>query len=102
MFYNLLVKDKKSRENYGKKFNEFYITKWKYLQNNYLSNDMERILFFIKFYKKKVFYYSLIKNRCIISARGRFVLAKGHNLTRMQFKKLVSNGFLTGWSKSSW
>lgn len=102
MFYNLLVKDKKSRKNYGKKFNEFYIIKWKFLQNNSLWNDIERIFFFYKFYKKKFYFYSLIKNRCVISSRGRFVLAKGHNLTRMQFKKLASNGFLTGWSKSSW
>lgn len=102
MFYKLLVKDKKLRENYGNKFNEFYIIKWKFLQVPKLWSDIDRILLFAKFYNKKFFYYSIIKNRCIVSSRGRFVLAKGHGLTRMQFKKLASNGFLTGWSRSSW
>lgn len=100
MFYNLNIKDRKLRINYGNRSNEFRILKFKFLMNSLLFSN--RVFFYYKFYNKKIFFYSWIKNRCVISSRGRGVLKKGHNLTRMQFKKLASNGVLTGWSKSSW
>lgn len=100
MFYSLNVRDRKLRDAYSRKFNEFRILKYKFLMNSLLFDN--RISFYYKFYNKKISYYSLIRNRCIISSRGRGVLRKGCHLTRMQFKKLASNGILTGWSKSSW
>lgn len=100
MFNNLVRKDKKNRYLYNK--NEYRILKFKYLLNSFLFKNNDRIFFYYKFYNKKISYYSWIKNRCIISARGRSVLKKGYNLSRLQFKKLVSNGILSGWSKSSW
>lgn len=100
MFNNLVRKDKHYRFLYNR--NEYRIIKFKFILKSLLFNDLERIFFYYKFYNKKIFFYSWIRNRCIVSARGRSVLKKGYNFSRIQFKKLVSNGIFSGWSKSSW
>lgn len=42
-----------------------------------------------------------LKNRCIISGRGRFILSS-FSLSRLMFRKLARDGLIPGLTKSSW
>ena len=44
---------------------------------------------------------TVIKNRCILTARGRGSLSD-FKISRIAFRKLASNGLLLGIRKSSW
>lgn len=42
-----------------------------------------------------------LKNRCILTGRGRFIVGS-FNLSRLMFRKLARDGLLPGITKSSW
>lgn len=42
-----------------------------------------------------------LKNRCILSGRGRFILSS-FSLSRLMIRKLACEGFIPGLRKSSW
>jgi len=44
---------------------------------------------------------SRIKNRCILSGRGRFLIGK-YKLSRLMLRYLARNGVVPGLRKSSW
>ena len=97
---NLVQKDKRKRQNYFKIEKNYSLYKSLY-QNRNLSESM----------RWKAFYYlsvlsqknSLvkIKNRCILTGRGRF-LSRRFRLSRLALQKLARNGKIPGLRKSSW
>lgn len=46
-------------------------------------------------------YRTLIRNRCMLTGRGRSVL-RSYHVSRLTYRKLAVNGLLAGVSKASW
>lgn len=92
------IKDKNQRKEYKK--NELSRRSLKALYNNhYINNDIRASLGILL--HKKPGRSSEIRNRCVLTGRGRGVLRK-FKISRLSFKKLSSQGLIIGIKKSSW
>lgn len=66
------------------------------IKNVIYRDKFYRVLSFRKFKKR-----TLVSNRCSISGRGRGVFVK-FRLSRIQLRKYLSMGLISGWRNSSW
>lgn len=73
--------------------------------NKNISNEFGHLeplyLYIASMNYKRSAYYSKCKLRCFLSGRTRAVLKK-FMLSRMMFKKISLNGYITGLKKASW
>jgi small subunit ribosomal protein S14 len=95
-----LLKDNKQR--YRFKAKELKINLYKFIFENPKVDKEEKHWVYFKFLKENPYSFTstLIKNRCVLTSRSRSV-RRFTKLSRNQFKKLGSNGLLSGFSKSS-
>jgi len=96
----LINKDKYRRDLYNK-YNKIRIL-YKFLQQNSKLTNSQRL-----HYSRALTFLprnssiSRIKNRCILTGRGRSVY-RDFQLTRIKLRELASFGLLMGIKKSSW
>ena len=81
-----------------KKSNEINYLVFSFLLKNLLFDKNERYLFFIKF--NKLNKYFLIKNHCLLTKNNTSV-NRFSNLTRSNFKNLISCGYINKIKKSA-
>lgn len=82
-----------------KKTNELNYLVFSFLLKNSYFNNNERYLFFIKFNNLNKFF--LIKNHCLLTNNNTSV-NRFSNLTRSNFKNLISCGYVNHIKKSTW
>lgn len=92
-----ITKDIKQRNN-NKKYNNFFL----YLKSNVSNFYFKKKIayYFFRFFYL-LYFYTKIKNFCILSYRRRGVF-NFFKLTRMMFKQFALNKQLVGIIKSSW
>ena len=92
-------KDQRIRENYFLNEKKYFLLKL--VQSNQLTPFEIRLKTNKKLNKLTHNSKSKIRNRCLITNRGRSIY-RPFNLTRHQFKLHATNGDLIGVKKSSW
>jgi small subunit ribosomal protein S14 len=97
---NLVQKDKRKRQNYFKIEKNYILSKGLY-QNRNLSESMRWIDFYYLSVLSQKNSLVKIKNRCVLTGRGRF-LSRHFRLSRLALQKLARNGKISGLRKSSW
>ena len=94
---NKLIRDKIKRENYKKL--EAERLKWLIIKNNaILPLELRKIA---DNELSKLGSRTLIRNRCLLTSRGRGVIKKW-GISRIKMKELAEQGALTGIRKASW
>jgi ribosomal protein S14 len=114
----LILKDKKHRNLFKKKELKNVILK-SFRQENFIFqkpwyniSKKYRIPNFVNYYKNREFFknsgnkgkgghFSTIRNRCILSGKGRSIYRKYH-ISRIVLRELASKGSLLGVRKVSW
>jgi ribosomal protein S14 len=93
-------KDKKKRLKFVDKELQFLKFKFLFLQNN-LNFKFHKELFneFLSFNKN--FFFVKIVNRCIKTKKVGSIL-RNFKISRIEFRRLSSNGQINGVTKSSW
>lgn len=97
---NALEKDKKKRHSYLKTEKNYNLLKSLFQNCNLSSRVRWKAFFYLSILSKNNSLISL-RNRCILTGRGRF-LSRRFRLSRMALQKLARNGQIFGLRKSSW
>jgi len=97
---NYIEKDKNKRVNFIKKEHSRKILK-AISHNMNLSPSLRLKANFLLSELPKNSSLTRVKNRCVISGRGRFLIGKV-NLSRLMLRHLAGKGFIPGLRKSSW
>lgn len=97
--YKNFRKDRKNRQLIGISLLESL--KLKYFYNNVLFVKLIRTNAFAFLQKLNNGFLVQARNRCNITGRGAGVISK-YKISRLAFRRLVSNGYITGFKKSSW
>ena len=93
-------KDKKKRTEFLKKELQFLKFKFLFLQNN-LNFRFHKKLLDEFFSFNKNFFFVKIVNRCIKTKKVGSIL-RNFKISRIEFRRLSSNGQINGVTKSSW
>jgi small subunit ribosomal protein S14 len=98
--YKYLVKDNYKRYRFKKK--EIKINLYKFIFENPDIKLEQKYWIYFKFIRENPYKFTstLIKNRCVLTSRSRSI-RRFTKLSRIQFKKLGSDGLLAGISKST-
>ena len=97
--WNRLKKDIRKRKEF--KESELERLSWIVIKNNKILpiKNRQEVVFKNKLTKKGSI--SVIKNRCILSGRGRGIL-KEWGLSRIKFRELADQGLISGVKRSKW
>ncbi len=97
---NLVEKDKKKRQNYLKTEKNYSLLKSLYQNCNLSESVRWKAFYYLSVLSQKNSLVK-IKNRCVLTGRGRF-LSRRFRLSRLALQKLARNGKISGLRKSSW
>jgi small subunit ribosomal protein S14 len=96
---SLIYKDKLNRKNFSKNEKNFKLNKL--IKKNDIIFDFQKLFIL---YDKNIIVNNIetrLKNRCTITGRSRSV-SRDYRLSRIKFRELGREGFITGLKKSSW
>lgn len=92
-------KERKNRSSVSIFLNQRYFLK--YLYNNILCSLVTRQYAFERLKQRKLGISSQVHCRCNLTGRGRGIFPR-YKVSRLVFRRLVSNGLVVGFRKSSW
>lgn len=94
--YYITAKDKKYRTHFLKQ--EWRLIKFKFLLKTSGIHPLYQFFFYYKLHYNKVPSMSKIKNRCVLTSRGRASIRQV-KISRLAVRALAINGYLCGFVK---
>lgn len=92
----MVAKDKKYRVYFNKQ--EWRLLKFKFLLQTLELSPLSKFYYYYKLHYKKVPTFSKIKNRCVLTHRGRASI-RHTKMSRLAVRALGINGYLSGFIK---